>query len=486
MGSYVANWRPRVGALLAALLVAVAAPAELAFAATTAASDSQAASVTGYARSGIRPQAMPDAALPYNDTPLAPRVDPGLHDDQGVRMFRYNDEIYDHPVAQAQWGLSNVRTYLVNRDRSYLDRAVAQAQRNLDRRVESRGAWWYPYEFDVPACGQLPVIQAPWYSAMSQGQLLSLFVRLYQVTGDQKWREAADLTFASLLLPPGPGLPWASWVDDAGYLWLEEYPVTPGVTGERVLNGHIFALYGVYDYWRLTADSRAVAIFDGAATTLSHYVPTALRMPEWVSRYAVGCPNAYIGYHALHIQQLLKVYEMSRSAVFASLADLLRDDYPPPTVTGTVVFAGGTHVGYTFNSTGAILEQKSLTLSRQSNANADQRIRVRGRGVYYRIQNGSLAGYFVAEEPGTRVLLGAVAMHTYAPQRTLLFSPGTYMGHRYGPAWTVAESRTYTFARASAAPFDATAWVNGRLCYRITAGAYAGLWLPAVEGLDPA
>ncbi|NJP32587.1 D-glucuronyl C5-epimerase family protein [Micromonospora thermarum] len=217
-------------------------------------------------------------------------------------------------------------------------------------------------------------------------------------------------------------------MDEEGFLWLEEYPVTPGVTGERVLNGHIFALYGVYDYWRLTADSRAVAIFDGAASTLRHHVPASFRAPEWISRYSVGCPN----------------------------------------------------------SAGAVLEQKSLTLSRQSNANADQRIRVRGRGIHYRIYNGALAGYLVAEAPGDRVLLGAVAKHAYTPERTLRFASGTYTGYRYSAGWTVTERRTFTFSRSSAAPFSATAWVNGRLSYQITAGAYAGLWLPAVEGLTPA
>ncbi|EWM64626.1 mucin-5AC [Micromonospora sp. M42] len=445
-----------------------------------------AADVSGYARDGFRPQFIPDAGLPYNDSALAPRVDPNPHDEHGVRLFQYNGQTYDHPVAQAQWGLSNLRTYLANRDRLFLDRAVAQAQRNIDRRVESRAAWWYPYEFDFPRCAQMPVIHAPWFSAMAQGQLLSLFTRLAAVTGEQKWRQAADRTFASLLLPPQTGLPWASWVDDAGHLWFEEYPLTPGVTGERVLNGHIFALYGVYDYWRHTSDQRAAALFDGAATTLRRHVPTTFRAPQWASRYSIGCPSSYAGYHPVHIGQLLKTYEMTRAPVFAAMADLFREDYPAPAVSGTVIFSGGAHVGYRFSSAGAVLEQKSLTLSRQSQANADQRVRILGRGIYYRITNGALAGFLIPETPGERYLLGAVVRHTYTPQRTLSFGPGTYTAHMYGPGWQVTESKTFTFPRSSAAPFGATAWVNGTMSYQITAGVYAGYWLPAADGLTPA
>ncbi|WP_174535657.1 D-glucuronyl C5-epimerase family protein [Micromonospora chalcea] len=178
-------------ALTMGVVASTAGPAEAAgVPALSGASD-----VSGYARDGFRPQFIPDAGLPYNDSPLAPRVDPNLHDEHGVRLFQYNGQTYDHPVAQAQWGLSNLRTYLANRDRLFLDRAVAQAQRNIDRRVESRSAWWYPYEFDFPRCAQMPMIRAPWFSAMAQGQLLSLFVRLWAATGEQKWRQAADRTF---------------------------------------------------------------------------------------------------------------------------------------------------------------------------------------------------------------------------------------------------------------------------------------------------
>lgn len=128
---------------------------------------------------GYQPLDIPYAELPYHDQPDAPVVDAGLRDGGGVRMFRWQGKgkLLDHPVAQAQWGLSNLNTYRRTGKRMFLERAMAQAQRNLDRRVESRGGWWYPYEFDLTRCESTPVIDAPWYSAMAQGQLLGLFVK---------------------------------------------------------------------------------------------------------------------------------------------------------------------------------------------------------------------------------------------------------------------------------------------------------------------
>ncbi|MEU1839195.1 D-glucuronyl C5-epimerase family protein [Micromonospora chersina] len=437
---------------------------------------------TGFVRDGHLARDLPPAAQPYNVNP-APVVDRGLHDSSGVRMFTFLGKTWDHPVAQAQWGLSNLAAYRLSRDPLFLQRAVANAQRNLDRRVESRGAWFYPYDFDLSRCAGRPLLRAPWYSGMAQGQLLALFAGLAEVTGDAKWRTAADNTFLSLILPATTGAPWGSWIDPNGYLWLEEYPVTFGTTGERVLNGHIFALYGVYDYWRLTGDSRAVAVFDGAASTVRRYVPNHFRVAQWASNYSMGCANPHVKYHQIHTAQTLKLYEMTWSATFAQYADLLRSDYPVPGVDANVSFSAGTHTGYTFSSTGAITGTKGLTLGRASIAHADQRIRVRGRGVHYRITNGALAGYLVPEAYGRRVLLGKAVEHVYTPTRVLSFQPGTYSGYAYDSKGTVIGSKTLTFSRASMAPLGASAWVNGRLSYQVTAGAYLGYWLPEAAGL---
>ncbi|MFC0031034.1 D-glucuronyl C5-epimerase family protein [Micromonospora chaiyaphumensis] len=441
-----------------------------------------AADLAGYARDGHLPRSLPVAAQPTNAQP-APLVDPGLHDAQGVRMFSFLGKVWDHPVAQAQWGLSNLAAYRINRDQRFLDRAIANAQRNVDRRVESRGAWFYPYDFDLTRCAGRPVLRAPWYSGMAQGQLLSLFVGLAELTGDAKWRTAADNTFLSLTLPASTTAPWASWVDPNGFLWLEEYPVTAGTTGERVLNGHIFALYGVYDYWRLTADDRAVALFDGAASTVRRYVPTHFRVTRWASNYSMGCAQPHLKYHQIHTAQNLKLYEMTWSATFATYAYLLRSDYPAPAVSGTISFSAGTHVGYKFSSSGAITGQKTLKLTRASGALTNLRTRVLGRGIYYQITNGGLAGYLVPEAYGQRILLGKAVEHRYQPTRTLSFQPGTYTGYAYDSKGTVTGSKKLTFSAASIAPLGATAWVNGRLSYQVTAGAYLGYWLPHTTGL---
>ncbi|MFI6228638.1 D-glucuronyl C5-epimerase family protein [Micromonospora echinospora] len=441
------------------------------------------ASLPTYNRDEYQPKPISEGALPSRGTP-APVEDPGLHDAQGVRMFSFNGQLWDHPVGQAQWGLQNVTAYVDTGNPLFLNRAKANAQRNIDRKVVSRDAWFYPYDFDLSRCTGRPILNAPWYSGMSQGQLLSLFVRLHEITGEMKWREAADMTFASLAMGPDPVGPWASWVDSAGYLWLEEYPDSPGIAGERVMNGHIFAIYGVYDYWRITNSTDVAAILDGAITTVRQYMPDPIRNPRWASNYSIGCNDPHLKYHVVHTEQSLKLYEMTHVSLHATNAYLLRSDYPSPPVSGTVRFSAGTHVGYTFNSSGAITGSKSLTLGATSIANANQRIRVIGRNYYYRITNGAFAGYLVPETFGARELLGKVQEQKYSPNLMLNVAPGTYTGYAYDSAGNITGSKTITFPAASGAPLGATAWVNGRLSYQPTAGSYVGYWLPHVTGLS--
>jgi uncharacterized protein YyaL (SSP411 family) len=140
--------------------------------------------------------------LPYNSNYVRPFNEPVPRDAYGVRMYSIDGKLFDHPVAQASDGLDALNSYRLSEDRRYLDRALADADRLVNRKVVSDGAWYYPYPFDFALHGNLDdMMVAPWFSGMAQGEALSLFVRLHQTTGAAEWRTAADATFASFSTP---------------------------------------------------------------------------------------------------------------------------------------------------------------------------------------------------------------------------------------------------------------------------------------------
>jgi len=245
---------------------------------------------------------LPREEYPYvRDEPL-PKKDKGDHDSLGVRMRTFDGKKYNHPVAQIGYAIDLLESYRISQDKWYLRLAQLNAERLMTEAVQADGAWYLPYPFDFALHGKkTDMMIAPWYSAMAQGQALTMFVRLYETTGDIQYKNAADGVFASFLRLRNTKSPWVVWVDDDNHLWLEEYA---NEVPDRTLNGHMFAVFGLWDYWRLTKDERAVKLYQGALTLVKDYFPQ-FRNENWLSHYCLEHPDAFsTKYHQIHIKQL--------------------------------------------------------------------------------------------------------------------------------------------------------------------------------------
>jgi hypothetical protein len=426
------------------------------------------------------PRDVPAAARPYNDAPSLTRLPTGRVDGTGVRVYANaritGGHAMNHPVLQAQYGLQLLNTYRLTSDARYLTMATRQAQRLVDTHVDSRGAWWFPYPFDFPLSSGLNyVMRAPWYSAMAQGQAMSLFARLAGATGDPQWRQAADHAFASLQLGYSATEPWATWRDGNGMLWLEEYPGRTMSTSGRVLNGHMFATYGVWDYWRTTRSAAAAALFDTALQTVRRYVLTGFRNPGWASSYGLRGDVPAEKYHAIHINQLLHMHALTGDQSFAAMAETLHRDFSAPDQRATIRFAPGAHTGVRFagTSSGAVTARRTTLLSRSSEAPIDQRRRIGGQpGYWYRVTAGILAGYWVQEVPLVCATPGPVSAVPYIGTRSVRMRSGTWS------AYTATRARSIRLGRTSSAPVSAIGWINGRAAVSVAAGALRGYWLP--------
>lgn len=292
-----------------------------------------------FARSGYRPLAVD--VLPYERQAMDYLVDDALLDladaaieldDAGVAVWRdAKGAAHDHPVYLVQYALAALGGYTRTGDRRYLDRAVANADRlaSLGER-DGEGALWFAYRF--PYSYYDVTMPVPWWSSMGQGQPLSLFSRLVRHLPDEaRWRELADATFRSFDGWRALGRPWITTMDGRGFLWFEEY--AGDVEPLLVINGHVFALYGLYDYAMLTDDPHAVDLFDGGATTVREAVPT-FRVPGGVSYYCMRegyCQRPEwqnASYHPIHIQQLRMLGRMTGDEAFTRAADDLAADVP--------------------------------------------------------------------------------------------------------------------------------------------------------------
>lgn len=448
--------------------------------------------VGGFRTSSIRAVVAEGAPMPYQRSAPVTKAAPDPSAPDGVPLRVIRGVAYDHPSNQAVWGIQQLESYRLTDDPYYLEKAVAAARHLMGYSVTSRGARWFPYPFDFVIAGDQSVLMpAPWYSAMAQGGVLSLFVRLWAVTGDTEWREAAEQTLTSLSLGPSTGLPWVSFVDGSDHLWLEEYPRDPQERSERVLNGSIWALYGLHDYLRLvpeTPDSsasraRAAQLFDGGATTVRYYALSTFRAPNWISRYSLLHVIRNPHYHEVHTQQLLQLQYLTGSPWFARAADVFRADYPTATPLGSMGFAAGWHRAYTFDSKGRVTASKTRTLPAPSGAPYDIRRRIQNHVIYYHVTKGAFAGWWVPEGWPRRYHRSLLLRHDYFPTRQVTLRAGTWTAYQYSESATVTARRSGTYLSTTSAPASASAIIHGQFHFLISQGRFAGYWLPVTSGI---
>jgi len=261
------------------------------------------------------------AELSWTSEPRLPLPHPRPRDANGVPMYRVDGQLYYRPGALAISGMKRLDAYHDKRDGRQLKQALKQARKLRQLAIEQRGAWWLTFDYDYLPAG----MRAPWVNAMTQGLVLSFFMRLYAVTGKEVHLDAAQLVFRSFLRPQREGKLWVTHVDPKGYLWLEHYPRSKP---SHVLNAHLHALFGIYEYWAVTKAPKARRLIKAAITTMRHYIPRFRRAGGY-SLYDLVNRTRIRKYHQIHVWQLRLLARISGDTWFWSLADRFVEDYKP-------------------------------------------------------------------------------------------------------------------------------------------------------------
>jgi len=241
----------------------------------------------------------------------------GHYDSAGIPMLDYHGVIglQYNPIAIAQWGLANYNLFCETNLQSRWQKSLNAADwlvANLEQ--NARGFWVWNHHFDWD---YRDTLKSPWYSGLAQGQGVSLLLRAHARSGHEKYKRAADQAFVSLTRPVTEG--GVLFEDTESNLWIEEYLVDPPT---HILNGFIWALWGVFDYWLARADSAAKNVFDRGVATLTLNLP----------RFDTGYWSLYEQsetrlkmlaspfYHQLHIVQLHVMHRLTGIAQFEEVA----------------------------------------------------------------------------------------------------------------------------------------------------------------------
>ncbi len=241
-----------------------------------------------------------------------------LTDGDGIPMLNYRGEIglQYNPIAIAQWGLGNFNLLRQSGNNGARRKILAAGDwlcRNLEPNPRGIHVWNHHFDWEYRE-----TLRAPWYSGLAQGQGISLLLRTHAETDDAKYLDAATSAFQSFIKSTADG--GVTFTDKEGNLWFEEYLVSPPT---HILNGFIWATWGVYDYSLATGLPVAKQLFNRAVQTLksnleqydlgfwSLYEQSGTRLPMIASPF----------YHRLHITQLRIMYRITGEAIFDEYAN---------------------------------------------------------------------------------------------------------------------------------------------------------------------
>ena len=199
------------------------------------------------------------------------------------------------PVAVFQYGLGAWDLYLQTKDTRYLKKFFQCADWALQQQ-ENTGAWnnFFFYYPEHP------------YGAMCQGEGVSVLTRAWRESADGRYLEAARRAVDFMLKPVEAG-GTALYAEES--LQLLEYTHRPAV-----LNGWIFALFGLYD-WTLVCDEAGYQQqLEQTVGALEKALPS-FDNGYW-SIYDLEGRISSPFYHNLHIAQMTALYQATQKPGF--------------------------------------------------------------------------------------------------------------------------------------------------------------------------
>jgi hypothetical protein len=175
-----------------------------------------------------------------------------------------------NPTLKAQCALANRNAAMAFNDAQALAKFRRLAEWFLLNHVNGRWEW----SFDLPSRD----LKAPWISGLTQSQAISVLLREYQLSNDPRYLDAATKALDWLRKPMEKG--GLSKRMPKG-VFYEEYPNI--AKPSHVLNGHMWALFGIWDFYRVTGDKVAKKMFDDGVVALHSELP----------KYDVDCWSVY-------------------------------------------------------------------------------------------------------------------------------------------------------------------------------------------------
>ncbi|QSE98445.1 D-glucuronyl C5-epimerase family protein [Fulvivirga lutea] len=241
-----------------------------------------------------------------------PNIWGGDFDQNGVPRISFKGELGYFPINIAQYGFMLHAEWLEtgNIETLELMKSCLNVLEEIKTENNDHCVWWHNeinYRYNI---------EPPWASAMAQGELISFYLRMYQILGETDLLNTALKSYEFMRVNVSEG-GVRQYSEDLG-TWLEEYPSDPP---SFVLNGFIYAIFGIYDLYRVTRNELINEDLQRLLNTVKNNL-SKFDAGFW-SYYDLQKKELVRYYYQknVHIPQLNVLYQLTNEPVFLKYAE---------------------------------------------------------------------------------------------------------------------------------------------------------------------
>ena len=261
-------------------------------------------------------------------------------DDNGIPKVEVNNEIVYQPVFISAYALNMYKEYLDNNDTIDKEKFLKMADWFVNN--SKNGALEYPTDWTI---GTIE-LKKGWVSSMAEGRALSVLARAYYLTGDTKYLKSGNkilnfmVSSADINLKDGTRKSLSDFTSK--YEELEKYneyylfESHVGKPSSYCLNGNLFALLGLYDWYRLDksdyGSNKAKINFDMGIKSIEVLLPyydyygwSSYGLNQYSNDDGVNLGNKYA--HRCHLQLLYIFWTKTQSTKIKEYVDRFLNYY---------------------------------------------------------------------------------------------------------------------------------------------------------------
>jgi len=242
---------------------------------------------------------------------------PGPFSSENIPLYSFKGQrLVEHPIVIAQYALGvfeNLYSGSFNDD-NIKTKFLKVADWFAKNKVNVCNGYGWLIKIKYPEYNLLE----PWISGMAQGEAISVLSRAAKISGNNLYE---DISVQALS-------PFEYDVNDGGLInyfnsipVYEEFPTRDRTMA--VLNGFIFALFGLYDLFLLNKNKKAFELFDKGIHSLKKLLPF-YDIKTWTRYYLYNYPDKYYSsytYHILVLEQLKALFYITEEKMFLDYSD---------------------------------------------------------------------------------------------------------------------------------------------------------------------